>query len=81
MPDITVQFEKTDLFGGEANYAWVERQTVQMPEGTSDRALVRRAKAWAGWTGLRCKTEMLGDMLRIDATPAGMAQVLFVTFE
>jgi hypothetical protein len=30
----TYSVEYTDTFGGEANYSWVRRATVQMPELT-----------------------------------------------
>lgn len=73
----TFDFEYTDTFGGEANYSWVRRHTEQFPEDISDRALVRRAKAWAGLTGVRCRVENWGDTLAIY--PAGCCTVLFVT--
>jgi hypothetical protein len=57
----TYQIEYTDTFGGEANYSWVRRAKVTMPElthygydgGTNyakankrfERELMRRAKA------------------------------------
>jgi hypothetical protein len=78
---MTMQFEMTDLFGGEANYSWVKRETVTFGEELSNRQIVRRAKAWAGWTGRVCRTENYGDMIKIDATPSGLLNVLFVTFE
>lgn len=71
------QFEATDTFGGEANYSWVQRHEEQLPENISDRALVRRAKAWAGITGLRCRVDNFGDTIAIY--PSGMCQVVFVT--
>lgn len=73
----TFQFEYTDTFGGEANYSWVKREEVQLPSDISDRALVRRAKAWAGLTGCRCTVSNYGDM--IDIRPAGSCTVLFVS--
>lgn len=75
-----VHFEHTDLFGGEANYSWVRRHEFQPDTELSDRQLVRQAKAWAGLTGMRCRTENLSDMIRIDASPAGLLHVVFVTF-
>lgn len=73
---IEVSFELTDTFGGEANYSWVRRHTLTIPRNLSDRALVRRAKAWAGWTGLRCKVSNYGD--QIDIRPQGICNVLFI---
>jgi hypothetical protein len=75
-----IQFEHTDLFGGEANYSWVRRTTLDAPNLT-DRAIVRRAKKWAGINGLRCKVENWGDMIRIDASPSGLLHVIFITFD
>ena len=39
-----VTFEHTDTFGGEANYSWVKRGTLDIPEGTSDRGIVTKVK-------------------------------------
>ncbi|UOF82420.1 UNVERIFIED_CONTAM: hypothetical protein [Bacteriophage sp.] len=75
-----IQFEHTDLYAGEANYSWVRRTSIE-DTNLSDKAIVRRAKAWAGLTGLRCKVENWGDMLRIDASPSGLLHVVFVTYE
>jgi len=70
------QIEVTDTFGGEANYCWVKRQTL--PVTLTPRQLVRRAKAFAGFTGMRCRVENFGDSLQI--TPSGLCQVCFVTW-
>lgn len=85
--------EYTDTFGGEANYCWVRRATITMPElthygydgGTNyckankvyQRELMKKAKAAVGITGLRGKTESYGDM--IDFRPYGCCTVLFIT--
>ncbi len=61
--------EYTDTFAGEANYSWVRRHVVTMPELTHygydgstnyaksnriyQRELVKRAKAATGLTGVR----------------------------
>jgi len=74
---VTVQFEYTDTFGGDANYSWVRRTELQLPANISDRALVRRAKAWAGLTGCRCTVSNYGDMM--DIRPQGSCTVLFVS--
>lgn len=71
------QLEHTDTFGGDANYCWVRREDLPSAEYT-DRQLVRRAKAFAGFTGLRCKVENYGDMIRI--TPSSICQTVFVTW-
>ena len=69
------EVEVTDTFGGEANYCWVRRYQI---EGDTDRQLVRRAKAAAGWNGLRCETSSFGDVIEIR--PKGMCQVMFITW-
>lgn len=73
----TVQFEYTDTFGGEANYSWCKRHEETFPADITDRALVRRAKAWAGLTGIPCRVENYGDEIRLY--PAGHCTVLFVS--
>ena len=67
------QIEYTDTFGGQANYCWVKRAKIHMPElthygydgGTNygkanrifERELMRKAKAAMGLTGVRGKKE------------------------
>ncbi len=86
--------EYTDTFAGEANYCWVKRATITMPElthygydgGTNytkakrtyERELVKRAKAEMGLTGIRGRTTRYGD--EIEFRPYGMASVMFITF-
>jgi hypothetical protein len=74
-----VNVELTDTFGGEANYSWCKRETFFVPEGTSDLAIVRRAKAAIGLTGAACKRSDLGDM--IELRPIGSCTVCFISFE
>jgi hypothetical protein len=71
--------EQTDTFGGEANYCWVRRYTIAGGDNVSRRALVRRAKALCGLTGVRCDVSDYGDT--IDIRPRGMAQVVFVNWQ
>jgi hypothetical protein len=89
------EIEVTDTFGGEANYSWVKRETIAMPElthygydGSANymkankayrRQLVRKAKAIAGWTGWRCMVEDYGDTIRIE--PRGTCMVAFVQWK
>lgn len=73
-----VNFEHTDTFAGEANYSWARRESFQAPGNLSDRAIVRRAKQWAGLSGVRAKVDKFGDMIAIR--PSGLCQVVFVTF-
>ena len=87
-------YEYTDTFAGEANYCWVKRGEVTMPELThygydgstnysranriESRELMRRVKAELGLSGVRGKTYHHGDM--IEFRPYGMATVLFITW-
>ena len=75
----TYEVEHTDTFGGEANYCWVKRCEVKLGEGESKLALVTRAKKAIGLTGVRCKREDFGDMIRL--TPVGRAEVVFITYK
>lgn len=58
----TLDVEYTDTFGGEANYSWVKRETLELPQGLSDRAIMRRAKAAMGLTGVKGRSYSHGDM-------------------
>lgn len=87
--------ELTDTFGGEANYSWVKRDTVTMPElthygydgstnyakanRTYRRELMKRAKATMGLTGLKGRTYWYGDESKFR--PYGLLQVMFVTYK
>lgn len=71
--------EKTDTWGKEANYSWVERSTITLPENITEVALARRVKAVLGWTGIKCDREDWGDT--IVYRPRNLLQVAFVTFE
>lgn len=87
--------EYTDTFAGEANYAWVHRYTLDMPElthygydgstnyakvnKTFNRELMRKAKALVGLTGVRGTTNHYGDM--IEFKPRNMCTVLFISYD
>ena len=73
-----LNFEHTDTFAGESNYSWVRRETLDVSDALSDRAIVRRAKAWAGLSGIRSRVVKMGDMIAIY--PRGICHVVFVTF-
>ena len=62
---VTWDIEVTDLFGGEANYAWVYRYAISMPDDISDLALVRRIKSVTGYSGIRGRTEISGGSVEI----------------
>ena len=72
-----IEVEYTDTFGGEANYCWVKRETLTLPVGISDRAIMRRAKAAMGLTGVRGRSESYGDGLRF--VPYGSCTVMFAS--
>lgn len=87
--------EYTDTFGGEANYCWVKRTVVTMPELTHygydggsnyskankvyTRELMKKAKAAIGLTGARGRVESYGET--IEFRPYGCATVMFITAE
>jgi hypothetical protein len=97
MPSHSYDVEFTDTFGGEANYCWVKRAVVSVPElthygytGSTDgtyakanraqrQELMRRAKAAMGLTGVRGRTNELGDM--IEFRPYRSCTVMFVTWK
>jgi len=83
--------EFTDTFGGEANYCWIKRATITMPDlmhygalgftnatNRLERHLMRKAKAAMGLNGVRGRREDWGDMIAFY--PYGSATVMFVTF-
>lgn len=85
--------EYTDTYGGEANYGWVRRADITMPElthygydgGTNyskaawsyERELMRRAKAAVGLTGARGRVSRYGDV--IEFRPYRSNTVMFIT--
>lgn len=73
---VTIPYEYTDTFGREANYAWVRRGSVELPEGASDLALVRRVKKALGLEGVRCIREEYEE--QIVLRPVGSCTVIFI---
>ena len=73
-----MHLELTDTFGGEANYSYVHRETLEIKPDASDLSIVRKAKKWAGFTGLPCRISHYGDMIEIR--PRSICQVIFITF-
>lgn len=69
--------EHTDTFGGEANYCWVNRSTIELPDTYKQSWIVRKVKEQVGWTGIRCSVSDWGSYLEIK--PQGMCQVVFAT--
>ena len=90
----TYDVEYTDLFIGEANYSWVRRAVVTVPELThygfdgsrgyakawkrARTRLMREAKRAMGLTGTRGVTTEYGDT--IEFRPYGGNTVMFVTY-
>lgn len=86
--------EYTDTFAGEANYSWVKRKTIVMPElthygydgstnytkanKTFKRELMRKAKAAMGITGMRGKREEYGGYYYF--TPYRSCTIMLITY-
>lgn len=74
-----IKIEKTDTFGGEANYSWVERYELDPIENETDRQLIRRVKKVIGWTGVKCKKTDFGDM--IELRPKNFLNICFIRWD
>lgn len=85
--------EYTDTFGGEANYCWVKRHTITVPDwdhfadwdGNGRREpkgyqayVMREAKKAVGLTGVRGRTYNMGDGYTF--IPYNSSTILFVTY-
>lgn len=68
--------ELTDTFGGQANYSWCNRETIELPETASDRQVITAAKAALGLTGQRCRRCSYGE--GFELRPAGACAVAFI---
>ena len=62
---VTWDIEVTDTFSGQANYSWVQRSKLRVPDDISDLALVRRIKSVAGYSGIRGQTYVSGGSVEI----------------
>lgn len=85
-------YEYTDTFAGEANYCWVRRGYVHVPELThygydgacgyakankaQAREVVKRVKREIGLTGYRCDREQWGETIVLR--PRGCAEIVFI---
>ena len=67
--------EYTDLFGGEANYAWVKRFDFDCTDMT-DLQIIRRAKSELGISGKRA----IHSINQCDLARYFDSTVLFVSF-
>ncbi len=68
--------EHTDTFGGEANYSWLNRESIDLPDNATDRQVVIAAKAALGLTGVRCRRFDMGEGFSLH--PVGCCEVAFV---
>lgn len=71
------EFEHTDTFGGEANYCWVKRERYT-GRAKTNRGIVRAAKAFAGFTGMKCSVDNYGDAFAIR--PVGRSAPCQIVF-
>lgn len=76
-----VSAEFTDTFGGEANYSWCRRVSLDLPDGLSDRAVVRRIKAALDLSGARAaRRDDYGDSIVLWGLGHTLT-VLFINWE
>ena len=89
--------EYTDTYGGEANYCWVERAVITMPElthygydGSTGASYAKACKPYARELMRRAKAAMGLTGLRgvnsgnggdIEFRPYGMCTVMFVNYK
>lgn len=76
---MNIQIEYTDTFNGEANYSWVKRIEVEMPDNATDRMLLRRAKKEMQLSGRQGVVSKSGDC--ISFKPYCSNTVLFIIWE
>ena len=95
MSYVTYEVEYTDSFGGEANYSWVKRASISVPElphygydgakgyakasKAQERQIMRKAKASVGLTGARGRKEYHGETIAFY--PYRSCTVMFVSFQ
>ena len=73
-----INIEYTDTFGGDANYSWVRRYSIEVDGNVTDLALIRRIKKAAGLNGVRGIVSKYGDTW--EFRPYGACVVLFANF-
>lgn len=74
-----VSYEHTDTFGGEANYSWGKRGTIELPSGTGEREIITAVKRELGLTGVKCNKEIWAEQLVLR--PRGRNQIVFIDWE
>ena len=68
----TYKYEYTDTFGGEANYSWCKRGTIQ----TDAKNPVKAVKSALGLSGVPCRREEWGETIVLY--PSGSCTVVFI---
>jgi hypothetical protein len=76
---IKAQVKLTDTFGGEANYSWVVKREIEIPENATRRCIMRIAKKAIDFSGVRGKTFDHGEF--IEFRPFGLLQVAFISIQ
>jgi len=71
--------EFTDLFGGEANYGWLHRLTIEGEANISRRTLIRNAKRAFGIAARHYVYVDGGDFIELRFS--GVAVVLMITWD
>ena len=74
----TINIVVTDTFGGEANYSWVKRVTLDSKLNETTKQLIRRVKKELGYSGIPCEINDYFDMIEIR--PKKICHVIFITF-
>ena len=55
------KIETTDTFGGQANYSWVRREEIILPDGLTERQTIQALRTAAGLTGSGARTLSMGE--------------------
>ena len=61
-----------DGFGWSFNDCY-GREEITLPDASSDRTIVRAAKALYGWTGTRCYRDDVGETIRLRGVGSTLA--------
>lgn len=69
--------ELTDTYGGEANYSWVNRATIEVPDNATDLLMVRRAKEALNVAGVRCRRYDDGETITLR--PCNSNTIIFIS--
>ncbi len=70
--------EMTDTFGGQANYSWVKRETIELAATATKAQIVRLAKKVMGVSSERHRTVDEGDSYRLSFD--NQCKVMFISF-